>query len=98
MSSPSDAFTGEPHRVDLLARVEELELRAAADAAKIQHLNTALLTARRIGMAMGIVMAATRCSDVRAFARLRSVSQSSGQKLREVADDVVLSGSWPPPK
>lgn len=48
---------------------------------------------RRIGMAMGILMSAYKLSETEAFDLLVVVSQHHNRKLRDIADDVVFTGS-----
>lgn len=62
---------------------------------KIQNLEIALTTSRRIGIALGILMASRRLSETEAFDMLRRVSQSSHRKLRDIADDLVYTGELP---
>lgn len=81
--------------VDLTARVtaEEFE-RRSADAATA-NLRLALESNRRIGTAIGILMAQRRITDDAAFELLRSASQRGHRKLRDIAEDVVLTGALP---
>jgi AmiR/NasT family two-component response regulator len=75
--------------VDVLrARVADLET-------KIDNYEIALHSARQIGMAMGIVMAGRRCTPEAAFEVLRACSQQLHRKLRDIADEVVLTGDLP---
>jgi AmiR/NasT family two-component response regulator len=60
---------------------------------KIAHLEIALKSSRRIGMAMGILMAQHRIQDDRAFELLRLASQDQNRKLRDIAEDVILAGT-----
>jgi AmiR/NasT family two-component response regulator len=97
---------GESSRADLLARVEDLEHQGTVDRelvahleaeglidrGKIAHLEEALVTCRRIGAAMGILMASRKIADVEAFRLLRVASQDANRKLRDIADDVLLTG------
>jgi hypothetical protein len=76
--------------------IAELEAQALIDRAQIANLEIALSTARRIGAAMGIVMAAYRVTEEQAFATLRIASQHSHRKLRDVAEDVLVTGVTPP--
>ena len=46
-------------------------------------------------MAIGILMAIRRVSQEEAFDLLRVRSQRSNRKLREIADEVVLTGALP---
>ena len=56
------------------------------------HLREALGTSRRIGAALGIIMAAYKVSEAAAFGLLRTHSQNTNRKLRDVADEVVATG------
>jgi AmiR/NasT family two-component response regulator len=55
----------------------------------------ALSAARRIGAAIGIVMAAHRCDERQAFDMLAQASMHQHRKVRDIADDVVRTGSLP---
>jgi AmiR/NasT family two-component response regulator len=59
---------------------------------KVENLEIALRTARQIGMALGIVMCRYGLTEDDAFAALRALSQKSHRKLREIAEQVVLTG------
>lgn len=81
--------------VDLTARVAAREVeRRTADAANA-NLQVALASNRRIGTAIGILMAHRHITDAVAFELLREASQRLHRKLREVAEDVVLTGALP---
>jgi transcriptional regulator with GAF, ATPase, and Fis domain len=67
--------------------------QAARDQELTEHLNTALTTSRRIGAAIGILMVTRQTTEEKAFELLRESSQRRQRKLREVADDVVFTGS-----
>ncbi len=69
-----------------------LAWRAARDQEMTENLNTALATSRRIGAAIGILMATRRTTEDDAFELLRQTSQRQHRKLRDVADDVVFTG------
>ena len=65
---------------------------AAAGARKreeAEQLRAALESNRRIGAAVGILMAAHNCSEEEAFGVLRRASQHRNLKLREVAERVI---------
>lgn len=66
----------------------ELELARV----QIANLQAGIISNRRVGMAVGIVMATMRVKDDEAFHLLRRTSQKSHRKLREVAEDVILTG------
>lgn len=76
--------------------IAELEAQAVIDRAEIANLKTALSTARQIGAAVGIIMAAYRVTEDRAFRTLVIASQTTNRKLREIAGDVLLTGAAPP--
>jgi AmiR/NasT family two-component response regulator len=71
-----------------------IELARAHD--KISNLETALESSRRIGMAMGILMAQFRIRQEQAFDMLRDASQTQNRKLRDLAEDVILIGTLEP--
>ena len=99
----------QPTRDELLAAVEELNAQLTLDAQIIGELadqieadrrcidnyEIALTTARQIGMAMGIIMARTCCVADEAFSVHRLVSQRTHRKIRDIANDVVLTGTLP---
>jgi AmiR/NasT family two-component response regulator len=62
---------------------------------KIAHLEIALRTNRRIGIAIGIVMSRYSQTEDQAFDSLRMISQHRNRKLRDVADDVIYTGALP---
>ena len=59
-----------------------------------RHLEEALKSRDVIGQAKGIIMERERVTADRAFDILRKLSQAKNVKLRDVAELVVLSGSW----
>jgi AmiR/NasT family two-component response regulator len=65
---------------------------ALADA-ELGHLRTALATNRRIGMAIGILMALRKIGEEEAFDLLRRASSHRNVKLRLVAEDVIRTGT-----
>jgi AmiR/NasT family two-component response regulator len=75
------------------AAIQSLENQARIDRDKIANLEMALITARRIGAAMGVLMARHRVTDAQAFDLLRQASQNKQRKLREIAEDVILTGT-----
>lgn len=56
------------------------------------HLTHALHSSRRIGAAMGIIMAARKVSEQQAFELLSRGSQYSNRKLHVLAEDIVVKG------
>lgn len=75
-----------------------LAMRLASRAALISQLRESLVSRTVIDQALGIVMATERCTQARAFAILRSASQNSNVKLRDIAGAVVTSVSGEPPQ
>lgn len=69
----------------------EDELARAYD--KIANLEMALVSARRIGMAVGILMARHGLTDEHAFDRLRHASQHYHRKVRDIAEEVIFTGA-----
>lgn len=85
---------------ELLARVRthaELHRRRQAARSDAGHLEVALQSSRRIGAAIGIIMERDRVPEDEAFARLRKASQDTNRKLRDVAEQIVLTGTTPTP-
>lgn len=66
------------------------EVQGTAD-----NLETALATSRRIGAAVGVLMAHHKVTEDGAFAMLRTSSQHLHRKLRDVAGEVVETGALP---
>jgi len=65
-------------------------LQAATDRA--ENLEIALQSSRRIGIAMGILMAHRGLREADAFHCLVQASQQQNRKLAQVAEDVVYTG------
>jgi hypothetical protein len=61
------------------------------------NLETALQSSREIGMALGILMAHRKVTHEDAFDMLRSASQNLHRKLRDVASEVMETGTLPEP-
>lgn len=77
--------------------ITELQAQAVIDGSEIANLRIALHSARRIGAAMGIIMVAHKVTEEQAFAALRIASQHTHRKLRDIADEVLLTGLPPSP-
>ncbi|CCH79330.1 Sensor protein [Nostocoides japonicum T1-X7] len=60
------------------------------------NLEVALASNRMIGMAVGVLMASHRVTSELAFQMLRTRSNDTNRKLREVAEDVVMTGTVEP--
>lgn len=97
----------EPQADGLTERLEQLERAAIVDHEMIAHLESegeidrdkianleqALITCRRIGAAIGILMSVRKVTEDQAFAVLKVASQHGHRKLREIADEVLLTGT-----
>jgi AmiR/NasT family two-component response regulator len=58
-----------------------------------ENLQAALESNRRIGMAIGILMATRQLTEAAAFDCLRQVSNQRNVKLRLVAEEVIYEGA-----
>ncbi len=100
---PAGAFGPEQtKRVDEFARHASgaltLALRQAACADQNDQLRSSIVSRAIIDQALGVIMATERCPQDKAFAMLRSVSQNTNVKLRDLAATIVTSVSGEPPK
>jgi hypothetical protein len=77
------------------AAVELAALRTRAEAAedRADNLERALLTNRRIGMAIGILLERLRVTEEQAFDVLRRESMRQNVRLAQVAEQVVYTGT-----
>jgi GAF domain-containing protein len=92
-SAELDAFDGaDQSTAVLLATHGALAHASARRQDKIDNLEQALVNSRRIGTAIGVLMASYRVTDEQAFDLLRIASQSKHRKLIAVAEDVIESG------
>jgi GAF domain-containing protein len=83
------------HIVTLAAAGLALAITALREREQIENLKAALGSNRRIGAAIGIIMASLHCTEDEAFTMLRTVSQHTHLKLRSVADEVLYTGALP---
>jgi ANTAR domain len=82
--------------VDVAAMGEEIQqLRAdlATAQTRADNLEIALHTNRRIGTAVGITMSEYGLTTEAALGLLQTASQHSNRKLREMAEDVIYTGT-----
>ncbi len=70
-------------------------LSHALDQDRVDNLERALASNREIGVALGVLMASYTITEHQAFDLLRTVSQRTHRKLRDVAGDVALTGALP---
>jgi GAF domain-containing protein len=80
----------------LLAAHAAMALATAAQKERNEHLETALTSNRRIGMAVGILMSDQKLTEDQAFDLLRVHSQHIHRKLRDIAEDVIATGALGP--
>jgi GAF domain-containing protein len=96
-SHEADFFTEDIVQVGaVFAEHAAISLEAATAGEQAMNLQQALATNRRIGIAIGVLLATYRCTEEQAFDMLRAVSQHQHEKLRDVAEEVVLTGALPP--
>jgi hypothetical protein len=88
-SGPAEAAR-EDGSPDLVEQVREQLVRARE---RVGHLETALVTNRRIGIAIGIVMVRHQITDEQALELLREQSQVRNRKLRDLAEEVIYTGT-----
>ena len=76
-----------------------LAMRLESHALLIKQLRSSLASRTVIDQALGIIMARERCTQGHAFAIMRSASQNSNVKLRDIASTIVTSvtGEAPQP-
>ncbi|MGX7680559.1 GAF and ANTAR domain-containing protein [Jatrophihabitans sp. DSM 45814] len=85
-------------RVDIGAMFAEhatIGIEAATSLERAQNLEVAVTSNRRIGIAIGILMTEYRIQEQEAFDMLRVFSQHQHHKIRDVAEDVILTGALP---
>ena len=79
------------------AAVWRVAALAVAVKTKADNLALALQSSRQIAAAVGIVMVGLRCTYDEAFAAITVVSQRTHRKIRDLADEIVLTGTLPEP-
>ena len=75
-----------------------LMLRLASYSELTEQLRSSLTSRAVIYQALGVVMAQERCAQAKAFEILRTASQNSNLKLRDIAAAIVTSVSGEPPQ
>ena len=73
-----------------------IALARVADRERAANLDTALVSSRDIGTAVGIIMATDGVAETAAFRTLRGIARSSQRKVREVAREISALGYRPP--
>ena len=72
--------------------IAELQADGLVSAQHAAQMEEALRSSRKIGVAIGIIMARRSIDEVEAFRVLVAASQSSNRKLRVIAHEVVETG------
>ena len=75
-----------------------LSLRMAFCADQNDQLRSSIVSRAVIDQALGVIMATERCPQDKAFALLRSASQNTNVKLRDLAATIVTRVSGEPPQ
>jgi GAF domain-containing protein len=75
-----------------------LALRLASCADQNDQLRSSIMSRTVIDQALGVIMATRRCPQDKAFALLRSLSQNTNVKLRDLAVSIVSNASGEPPQ
>jgi AmiR/NasT family two-component response regulator len=73
------------------ALIHALQAEGVVDRERITELRDALVTARAIGCAIGIIMLSRELSEPDAFTVLVRTSQNTNRKLRSVAAELCAS-------
>jgi hypothetical protein len=73
-------------------RLKSLDVALQKQLTRAANLEEALATNREIGQAIGILMATDHVTADQAFEQLRTVSQHTHRKLRDIAADVAETG------
>ena len=91
-----DFFTAERTEVaGIFADHAAIAVSHALDHDKVTNLEEALKSNREIGVALGVLMTRYALAQQQAFDLLRTVSQRTHRKLRDVASDVAFTGELP---
>ena len=75
-----------------------LSLRMASCADQNDQLRSSIVSRAVIDQALGVIMATERCPQDKAFALLRSASQNTNVKIRDLAATIVTKVSGEPPR
>ncbi|WP_258058839.1 GAF and ANTAR domain-containing protein [Arthrobacter sp. B1805] len=86
-----DAITTAETFVAQTSKALMLSVRLAQRSESAASLKTAMESRTAIDIAIGIIMAQNRCTQMEAFSILKSVSSGRNEKLRDIAASVVAS-------
>lgn len=94
-SADRNAFDSRDEQIiAILGATAVTAMRAARHQEKAQHMERALRTSRRIGVALGILVATRQVDLDGAWALLAKASQDSNIKVSELAERVIDHGSF----
>ena len=79
----------------MFAPFAALAVQNAVQAQDIENLQTALRASRQIGVAIGILMSRHLVTYEEAFAQLAEASQLLNRKVRDIAEEVAVTGELP---
>jgi hypothetical protein len=74
---------------EVVSGIQAIGLALIEERTRADQLAAALVSNRRIGVAVGLVMAELGCSDAESLAALRRRSMDSNRRLADVAEDVI---------
>lgn len=83
---------GDVPRADI-ADIAALRAALVREQARADQLKASVRTARRIGMAVGILMGRHALSEAEAFVALEGESARTGRKLHDAAEAILISDS-----
>ena len=99
--APGAFGSGESSRAERFAASASgaltLSLRMASCQDTNEQLRSSIVSRAVIDQALGVIMATEHCPQDKAFAMLRSVSQNTNVKLRDLAATIVTRASGEPP-
>jgi hypothetical protein len=81
----------------LLATHAAAVVAAQTNRLRAENLQEALNTNRGIGVAIGVLMTRHKLTQPQAFDLLRIASQNTNRKIRDIAEEVALTGQLPTP-
>ena len=90
---PAAFVESHEHLVVIFGAQAAIALRAAGEHERAENLSRAVHSNRRIGMAVGVVMATQRVDEEEAFRRMSKVSQNTNRKVADIAEDVLRTGA-----
>jgi hypothetical protein len=95
-NQPAGFADADLDRAALTAAGVALALAGSNHRRRAANLEKALVSSRRIGAAVGILMGRHQCRYDEAFDAMCRASQRSHRKLRDIAEDVLVTGALDP--